>query len=295
VVVHGTSRGGAAAGRRQPQPQLHGRGGRPPAWPLERILVTKLVLVVVAAALMLLMVGSSPSPRGMAFAAGATAFAWVVPELLLYNTGEKRRQVIQLALPDTLDQLTIAVEAGLGFEAALQQTARNSKGPLPEELIRTLQDIQVGQPRRIAYLALGERTQVQDLQRFVRAIVQADEHGVSIARVLSTQAREMRIKRRQRAEEKAMQIPVKVIFPLILFICRCCSSSCWDRPRSTPSRPSPVRDLPWSPCSGGVSGRQARPAGSASTGRSPTATAVPARARTASSTWAPAWGTARRR
>ena len=76
----------------------------------------------------------------------------------------------------------------------------------------------MGQPRPIAYLALGARTQVQDLQRSVRAIVQADEHGVSIARVLSTQAREMRIKRRHRAEEKAMQIPVKVIFPLTLFI-----------------------------------------------------------------------------
>ncbi|CAN5864609.1 hypothetical protein BH24ACT8_BH24ACT8_01160 [soil metagenome] len=101
------------------------------------------MLVVVAAALMLLMVGSSPSPRGM-------AFAWVVPEVLLYNTGQKRRQVIQQALPDILDQLSLAVEAGLGFEAALQQTARNSRGPLPEELTRTLQDIQVGQPRRVA-------------------------------------------------------------------------------------------------------------------------------------------------
>ncbi|MDQ3358697.1 MAG: type II secretion system F family protein [Actinomycetota bacterium] len=152
------------------------------------------MLVVVAAALMFLMVGSGPSLRGLVFAAGVTAFASVVPEVLLYNTGQKRRQVIQQALPDILDQLSIAVEAGLGFEAALQQTARNSKGPLPEELTRTLQDIQVGQPRRVAYLALGARTPVQDLQRFVRAIVQADEHGVSIARVLSTQAREMRIK-----------------------------------------------------------------------------------------------------
>ncbi len=87
-----------------------------------------------------------------------------------------------------------------------------------EELVRTLQDIQVGQPRRDAYLGLAERAQAPDLTRFVRAIVQADAHGVSIAAVLSTQAEEMRLKRRQRAEAKAMQIPVKVIFPLILFI-----------------------------------------------------------------------------
>src|SRR5690606_8664840 len=78
--------------------------------------------------------------------------------------------------------------------------------------------IQVGRQRRHAYSDLAERTQVKDLGRFVRAINQAESHGISIARVLSTQAREMRIKRRQRAEEKAMQIPVKVVFPLILFI-----------------------------------------------------------------------------
>jgi tight adherence protein C len=84
--------------------------------------------------------------------------------------------------------------------------------------VRTLQDIAVGHPRREAYLALAERTGVRDLQRFVRAVVQADAYGVSIADVLRTQAAEMRLKRRQRAEEKAMQIPVKVIFPLVLCI-----------------------------------------------------------------------------
>ena len=84
--------------------------------------------------------------------------------------------------------------------------------------MRTLQDIAVGQPRREAYLALAERTGVPDLRRFIRAVVQADAYGVSIADVLRTQAQEMRLKRRQRAEEKAMQIPVKVIFPLILCI-----------------------------------------------------------------------------
>jgi tight adherence protein C len=94
----------------------------------------------------------------------------------------------------------------------------NGKGPLAEELVRTLQDIAVGQPRREAYLALADRTGVQDLRRFIRAVVQADQYGVSIADVLRTQAQEMRLKRRQRAEEKAMQIPVKVIFPLILCI-----------------------------------------------------------------------------
>lgn len=198
--------------------RLLSRAGRPVRWPLERVIVAKLVLTVLAAAFAVLIVGGSPSVRGVATALAAVVLTWFVPELLLYSEGQKRRQQIQEALPDTLDQLTIAVDAGLGFESALAHVGRNSKGPLAEELIRTLQDIQVGQPRREAYQVLIERTQVPDLRRFVRAVIQADQHGVSIARVLSTQAQEMRIKRRQRAEERAMQIPVKVVFPLILFI-----------------------------------------------------------------------------
>ena len=101
----------------------------------------------------------------------------------------------------------------------MAQAGANGTGPLAEELVRTLQDIAVGHPRREAYLSLADRAGVQDLRRFIRAVVQADQYGVSIADVLRrTQAREMRLKRRQRAEEKAMQIPVKVIFPLILCI-----------------------------------------------------------------------------
>ena len=147
-----------------------------------------------------------------------TVLAYFVPELLLHSRGQERQQAIAIELADTLDQMTISVEAGLGFEAAMAQTARNGRGALAEEMVRTLQDIAVGQPRRDAYLALAERTQVEDLGRFVRAVLQADAYGVSIADVLRTQAAEMRLKRRQRAEEKAMQIPVKVMFPLVLFI-----------------------------------------------------------------------------
>jgi tight adherence protein C len=114
--------------------------------------------------------------------------------------------------------MTIAVEAGLGFDSAMARAGKNGNGPLAEELVRTLQDIQVGQSRRAAYESLAERTAVPDLRKFVRAIVQADKYGIAIADVLRTQAFEMRMKRRQRAEEKAMQIPVKVIFPLMLCI-----------------------------------------------------------------------------
>jgi tight adherence protein C len=198
--------------------RLAGTAGRPAAWPVPRLLAAKLVLAVIAAALGLLMATARPSPLLWLTALAVTAVAYVVPELLLHSRGQERKDAIGLELADTLDQMTIAVEAGLGFEAAMARAGQNGKGPLAEELMRTLQDIAVGQPRRDAYLALADRTGAADLARFIRAVVQADAYGVSIADVLRTQAQEMRLKRRQRAEEKAMQIPVKVIFPLILCI-----------------------------------------------------------------------------
>ncbi|MCF6744877.1 type II secretion system F family protein [Blastococcus sp. KM273128] len=198
--------------------RLAATAGRPAAWPVPRLVAAKLVLGVVAGALGLLVATSEPGVLTGLVAVVSTLVAYFLPELLLHSRGQERREAIALELADTLDQMTIAVEAGLGFEAAMARAGSNGKGALAEELVRTLQDIAVGQPRRDAYLALAERTGAPDLRRFIRAVVQADQYGVSIADVLRTQAAEMRLKRRQRAEEKAMQIPVKVIFPLILCI-----------------------------------------------------------------------------
>jgi tight adherence protein C len=198
--------------------RLAGSAGRPADWPVPRLVAAKLVLAAVSAVLGLLVVAGRPGALTVLMAVVLTGVAYVVPELLLYSRGQERQKAIALELADTLDQMTIAVEAGLGFESAMARAGRNGRGPLAQELVRTLQDIAVGQPRREAYLALAERTSVPDLRRFIRAVVQADAYGVSIADVLRTQAQEMRLKRRQRAEEKAMQIPVKVIFPLILCI-----------------------------------------------------------------------------
>jgi tight adherence protein C len=198
--------------------RLAGRAGRPAAWPVGKLITAKLALAVLAGALGLLMVSAHPGVLTVLLTVVATATCYYLPELLLFSRGQERQDAISLELADTLDQMTIAVEAGLGFESAMSRAGKNGKGPLAEELVRTLQDIAVGQPRREAYLALAERTGVPDLRRFIGAVVQADAYGVSIADVLRTQAQEMRLKRRQRAEEKAMQIPVKVIFPLILCI-----------------------------------------------------------------------------
>lgn len=192
--------------------------GRPAEWPLERLVTAKFVLAGGAAALGMLYLKGGASLGRVGLASVVTAVAYFLPELLLHSRAQKRQKAILLELPDTLDQMTIAVEAGLGFESAMARAGANGKGPLAAELVRTLQDIRVGQSRHGAYLALADRTTVADLRRFIRAVVQADAYGTAIADILRTQAKEIRLKRRQRAEEKAMQIPVKVVFPLILCI-----------------------------------------------------------------------------
>ncbi len=149
---------------------------------------------------------------------GFAVAGFYVPDILLYNTGLKRQEKIQKALPDALDLLTISVEAGLGFDAALGQVARNTQGPLAGEFFRVLQEMQIGKTRSDSFRALGARTDVAELRGFVGAMTQADAFGIPIADVLREQAKEMRLKRQQRAEEKAMKVPVKVLFPLIFFI-----------------------------------------------------------------------------
>ena len=194
------------------------RAGRPQGWTIERLIVVKLGLPLIVVLLGLLLVSSRPEPLLFLLALGTAVVCYFLPELLLTSRSQERNEEIQLELADTLDQMTIAVEAGLGFDSAMARAGRNGTGPLAQELIRTLQEIQVGQLRRTAYENLAQRTDVPDLRRFVRAIIQADAYGISVADVLRTQAAEMRLKRRQRAEEKAQQVPVKVIFPLLVCI-----------------------------------------------------------------------------
>lgn len=192
--------------------------GRPRDWPLERVIAIKPILGLMGFVLGLWMFLSSPAPGTFLFGLALMSLLYFLPDLLLYNTSLKRREAMQRAMPTMLDQMLISVEAGVGFEAAMARAAENSTGPLADEFIRTLQDIQIGRPRRDAFLALAERAPFPDLRSFIRAVVQADQYGIGIAKVLRTQAKEMRTKRRQRAEEHAMQIPVKILFPLMLTI-----------------------------------------------------------------------------
>ena len=192
--------------------------GRPASLPLERLIIAKPLLALAGAMIGLLLYARSPSPQVFALALILSALLYFLPDLLIYNKGVKRQQEIELELPNTLDQLLISVEAGLGFEAAMARAGGYGGGALAQELMRTLQDIQVGRPRQEAYEALAKRSSVQDLRSFVRAVIQADKYGIGIAKVLRTQAKQARVKRRQRAEEKAMKLPVKVLFPLLLCI-----------------------------------------------------------------------------
>jgi tight adherence protein C len=192
--------------------------GRPIAWPLDRILAAKLVLGLVGAVLGLLISTSSPAPLIRLTGLFVLFLGYFIPDLMLYSKGVERQKIMQLELANTLDQMLISVEAGLGFEGAMARAGANGKGPLAEELVRTLQDMQVGRSRRESYLALAERTSLPELRSFVQAIVQADTYGIAISRVLRVQAKVMRVKRRQRAEEKAMKLPVMILFPLLFFI-----------------------------------------------------------------------------
>jgi tight adherence protein C len=192
--------------------------GRPETWPIERVLIAKILLGVTAFVVGFLAFVGNRTVLWLFVWAGMTALAYFAPDLLLFSRGQERRDTITKELPDVLDQMTITVEAGLGFESAMARVGRTGTGPLAAELVRTMQEIQVGVPRTKALRNLGERTESSELRHFVMAIVQAESYGIPIADVLRTQAAEQRVKRRQRAEEHAMKIPVKIIFPLILCI-----------------------------------------------------------------------------
>jgi tight adherence protein C len=194
--------------------------GSPPGWDAERIIAFKvigfiggLVLGIVGATALGLS-GFTTIVVGALF----TFVGFLLPDSLVSSKAEDRQKEILNSLSDTLDLLTISVEAGLSLNAAIAQVVHNVPGQLSSEFARMLQEIQLGVSRSEAFRHLAERTDVDELNAFALAMIQADVFGVSISSVLRTQAQQLRIKRRQRAEAKAQQTPVKIVFPLILCV-----------------------------------------------------------------------------
>jgi tight adherence protein C len=187
-------------------------------WSLERVLAAKVVLGAVGLVLFGLRFLGKPSPLLLLVWIAATGFLFMLPDILLTNAAQKRQDVVRRTLPDVLDQLAITVEAGLAFEAAMARASGNTRGPLGDEMARTLQDVQAGMSRREALRGLSDRVDVPELRSFVTAVVQAEQYGVPIGQVLRVQGAEQRLKRSQRAEEQATKLPVKLLFPTVLFI-----------------------------------------------------------------------------
>ncbi len=186
-------------------------------WPPERLLATKLMLAIGLGVAGVLMMLASPSLLTAALLVLLVGIGWFSVDYFMTVKARERQGSIERELPDVLDQITVCVEAGLGFEAAMARVAQNP-GALPQEIGRTLQDIQIGASRDRALEALLERTDVTDLRTFVHAFVQAQRYGIPIAQVLRVQAGELRDKRKLKAEERAMKMPVKIIFPVVLCI-----------------------------------------------------------------------------
>ncbi|WP_408899094.1 type II secretion system F family protein [Nocardioides sp. R1-1] len=197
--------------------------GNPHGWTIDRVLSMKVLCAVALPVVVLaygLLLGGSATTL-LAVGLGAAALGFFAPDLYLHNKASHRADQIRRSLADAVDLLTISVEAGLGFDAAVQQVARNTSGPMAEEFSRVLREMQLGMSRSEALKAMGTRSNVEDLSTFVGSMVQADAFGIPIAQVLRVQSGEIRVKRRQYAEEKAQQVPVKIMIPLILFILPC--------------------------------------------------------------------------
>jgi tight adherence protein C len=191
--------------------------GSPAGWDAERVVALKIILGLIGG---LFLAAILPWGFWLRFAVIAilTFLGYMIPSMQVSGMAARRQKEIQHQLPDVMDLLTISVEAGLGFDAAMAQVVKNVPGALADELKRLLQEIQIGVGRAEAFRHLGDRTNVPELQSFVLSMIQADLFGVSIANVLRAQSKELRLKRRQRAEETAQKVPVKMLFPMIFLV-----------------------------------------------------------------------------
>jgi len=193
--------------------------GRPDGLTVGRILAIKIVAPI-AVIVFGLLAAASKGVTGMGFIMWFVVLvgAYVLPGVLVGMRATARQHAIDLSLPDVLDQLTISIDAGLSLETAIARTSERARGPLADELRRTMQDVQLGMTRHDAYVALGKRNDSENLSRFVRSMTQAQEFGVPVSQVVRQQSAELRQRRQLVAEAKASKVPVKLLFPMMVCI-----------------------------------------------------------------------------
>jgi tight adherence protein C len=166
-----------------------------------------------------LLLGAAASPASaLLFAPALGAIGFIGPDWVLNMRIRSRREMIRAELPDALDLLAVSVEAGLGFDGAVTKLTEHMDGPLVDEFALMLNEIRVGEARQVALRKMAERVDAHELSTFVRAVIQADQLGISLGRILRVQAADSRIRRQQAAEEKAMKAPIKMLFPTVFFI-----------------------------------------------------------------------------
>ena len=192
-------------------------------WPIDAatFLAIRFILAVVLAGFLIAVVWISPpsNPTDNFMYIGGAAFAgFFLPHLLLTSKITGRQKEIRKAMPDALDLLTICVEAGLGFDAAMSKVSEKWENQLSLAFARTIREVQLGKVRREALKDMSDRLGIPEMTSFVAAIIQSEQLGVSMARVLRIQSDQMRVKRRQRAEEEAHKAPIKMIIPMALLI-----------------------------------------------------------------------------
>ncbi len=191
--------------------------GNPPLWTLDNILAMKLISVLIG--LVFGIPGALTGSSTGLFLGFALALAgYELPDLIIGSKASERQNLLRKTLPDTLDLLTVTVEAGLGFDAAVTQVAAFAEGPIAGELRRYLKEKQIGLSSREALQSMSNRSTVDEMKAFTAALLQADRIGISIGPVLRELTGEMRNKRRQKAQEKAQQVPIKIMVPMLLFI-----------------------------------------------------------------------------
>ena len=163
--------------------------------------------------------GAVTGPGGVLFCAIALGgIGFIAPDFVVSAKARQRKDTIRAELPDALDLMAVSVEAGLGFDGAISKLTEHMHGPLADEFALTLSEIRIGETRQVALKKLADRTSTPELSSFVRSIIQADQLGISLGRILRVQATDSRLKRQAAAEEKAMKAPIKMLFPTVLFI-----------------------------------------------------------------------------